>query len=86
MPFVVVESRSKGPLYTHTEHPSHVAEAKLRYDAKYYLENAQDVVERLLGPTGRGSLVRQMFSDALDAAEAKTSGSMSLTMFKKART
>ncbi len=85
MPFVVVESLSKGPLYTHTEHPEYVKTAKLRYDAKYYLDNAQDVVERLLGPTGRGSLVRRMFSDALEAAEAKSSGSMSLMMFKKAR-
>jgi DNA polymerase delta subunit 1 len=85
MPFVIVETKSSGPLYTHTEHPDRVKSAKLRYDAKYYIENAQDVVERLLGPTGRGNIVRKIFVDALDAAETKSSGSMSLLSFKRKR-
>ena len=67
-------TRKLGPLYERTEHPAYVASAKLSYDAKYYLENAQDVIERLLGPTGEGPRVRGFFETAIEAAEHQASG------------
>lgn len=85
MPFVIVAA--KGPykgaraLYERSEHPDYVVRAKLLYCARYYLENAQDVIERLLGPTGLGPSVRQYFSEALIQADHKASGNMSLTAF-----
>jgi DNA polymerase elongation subunit (family B) len=84
MPFVVVQGRpgmKEGPLYERTEHPEHVKTAKLKYSAKYYLENAQDVIERLLSPTPLGLQVKTIFQEALASAEHKASGNMSLMSF-----
>jgi DNA polymerase elongation subunit (family B) len=82
MPFVVIQKKGRaGPLYVKTEHPEYVRRAKLPYDAKYYIENAQDVIERLLGPTGLSSKVRSIFQDALAKADQKSSGTMSLMSF-----
>lgn len=87
MPFVIVAPR--GPykharaLYERSEHPDYVQRSGLQYCARYYLENAQDVIERLLGPTGLGSTVRQYFADALVKADHRASGNMSLASFKR---
>jgi DNA polymerase elongation subunit (family B) len=84
MPYVIVRPKSSakvGPLYERVEHPDYVLRAKLHYDAKYYIENAQDVVERLLGPTGLGSKVRGSFQMALATADQKAAGTMSLMAF-----
>jgi len=82
MPFVVIQKKGRaGPLYEKTEHPEYVRRAKLPYDAKYYIENAQDVIERLLGPTGLSTKVRSIFQDALAKADQKSSGTMSLMSF-----
>jgi DNA polymerase delta subunit 1 len=91
MPYVIVRpkgSKTTGPLYTRTEHPDFVALSNLPYCAKYYLENAQDVLERLLGPTGQQQLVAKIFSDAIAKADHLASGNMSLMSFfsKKQRT
>lgn len=82
MPYVIVASKkSNVPLYERTEHPDFFAESKLKYCAKYYLENARDVVERLLGPTGQLNLVSKLFKDSILAAEHKTTGQMTLAQF-----
>ena len=89
MPYVIVRpkgSKTTGPLYTRTEHPDFVALSKLPYCAKYYLENAQDVLERLLGPTGQQQLVAKIFSDAIAKADHLASGNMSLMSFFSKRT
>lgn len=86
MPFVVTQPKglgSAGPIYLRTEHPDFVTKNKINYDSKYYLDNARDVVERLLGPTGKQHQVAQIFVKALEDSEAKSSGSMSLLSFKK---
>jgi DNA polymerase elongation subunit (family B) len=83
MPYVIVASKKKGPLYEHTEHPDFVRRTGLKYCARYYLENARDVVERLLSPTAEAQKVTQIFSDALHAADRRTSGNMSLLSFFK---
>jgi hypothetical protein len=80
-------TRKLGPLYERTEHPDYVTLAKLSYDSKYYLENAQDVIERLLGPTGEGPRVRGFFAAAIEAAEntaAGTTANRSLLAFRSA--
>lgn len=87
MPFVIVAPTGSGPrppLYATAEHPDHVRRAKLRYDAKYYIEGAREAVERLLVPTGQGHQVKALFDTALDVSES--AGSMSLLRFKKAKT
>lgn len=81
MPFVVTQGppgKAALKIYEKAEHPDHVRRAKLPYDARYYLENAQDVIERLLAPTGMQARVKQVFEDALAAAEHKASGNRSL--------
>jgi DNA polymerase elongation subunit (family B) len=83
MPYVIVHSKKKGPLYEQTEHPDYVRRAGLKYCPKYYLENARDVVERLLSPTTEAHKVTQIFTDALHAADRRTSGNMSLLSFFK---
>jgi DNA polymerase elongation subunit (family B) len=89
MPFVIVAPKGTykhaKALYERSEHPEYVTRAKLQYCARYYLENAQDVIERLLGPTGLGPTVRQFFSDALVKADHRASGNMSLMSFKKSK-
>lgn len=82
MPYIITSAKSSNvPLYERTEHPDYVESAKLKYCTKYYLENARDVIERLLGPTGRIGEVSKLFSDALIAGELKTSGQMTLKQF-----
>ena len=82
MPYIITASKNRNsPLYERTEHPDYVESAKLKYCTKYYLENARDVVERLLGPTGRIGEVAKLFSDALIAGELKTNGQMTLKQF-----
>ena len=83
MPYVIIHSKKKGPLNEHTEHPEYVRMAKLKYCPKYYLENAQDVVERLLKPTTEASRVSDIFKKALEMADRRTSGNMSLLSFFK---
>ena len=84
MPFVITQGpSSSGSIYLRTEHPAYVTKNKIKYDSKYYLDNARDVVERLLGPTGQQQRVSQIFIDALDKSEFTSSGSMSLLQFKK---
>ena len=84
MPYVIITGSAKA-LYERTEHPDWVVSAKLAYCAKYYLENAQDVIERLLGPTGLGARVKDMFESAIARAEQKSAGTMSLMRFKKTK-
>jgi DNA polymerase elongation subunit (family B) len=88
MPYVITQPTmaTTGPIYLRTEHPAFVIKNKIKYDSKYYLDNAQDVVERLLRPTGQQQKVAQIFIDALEQSEAKSSGSMSLLKFKKLKT
>jgi DNA polymerase elongation subunit (family B) len=90
MPYVIVAPKpgSKGgPLYERAEHPAHFAKAGLKYDAKYYLENAKDVIVRLLGPTGEGRRVLEFFDNAIAEAETKLNGNTSLLQFfKRAKT
>jgi DNA polymerase delta subunit 1 len=91
MPYVIVRpkgAKTTGPLYLRTEHPEFVAKDKIPYCAKYYLENAQDVIIRLLRPTGKEALVTKIFSDAIASADHLASGNMSLMSFfsKKQRT
>lgn len=86
MPYVITAAAhgaKAGPLYERAEHPEFVKSSKKHVCARYYLENAQDVIERLLVPTGLEAQVRAMFEDALMAAEHKSSGSMSLRAFKR---
>jgi len=84
MPYVIVRAKKSGvPLYEHTEHPDYVKKAKLRICAKYYLENAQDVIARLLGPTGQGQAIAKMFSKAIHDADHKASGNTTLFQFFK---
>jgi DNA polymerase elongation subunit (family B) len=87
MPYVIVAPKpgaKNGPLYERTEHPDFVARSNIQVDAKYYLENAKDVLERLLGPTGAS--VSKLFDDAIADSEAKNAGNMTLmSFFKKAR-
>jgi DNA polymerase elongation subunit (family B) len=86
MPYIITVAKGRaGPLYERTEHPDWVRKSGLKYCAKYYLENAQDVILRLLGPTGSGPRISQFFSDALVAAETKVAGNMSLLSFKKSK-
>ena len=47
------------------------------------MENARDVIERLLGPTGKLKEVSHLFTEALNVAELKASGQMSLKAFFK---
>ena len=82
MPYIIVAAKKANvPLYERTEHPDYFLEQKLKYCAKYYLENARDVVERLLGPTGRKSEVTKLFSESLIAADHKNTGQMTLLQF-----
>lgn len=84
MPYVIVRpkgTKTTGPLYLRTEHPDFVATNKIPYCAKYYLENAQDVIIRLLRPTGKEALVTKIFSDAIASADHLASGNMSLMSF-----
>lgn len=87
MPFVIVAAKGAyqhaKALYERSEHPDYVKRAGLHYCAKYYLSNGQDVIERLLGPTGLGDVVKQLFTDAMVVAEHKSSGNMSLMSFMK---
>lgn len=87
MPYVIVAAKAgasaNGPLYERTEHPAHVQAAKLRPCPVYYLENAQDVVERLLGPTGQGPAVKSLFTEGIERAKHKATGNMSLMSFLK---
>jgi DNA polymerase elongation subunit (family B) len=86
MPYVIVVGKGRdGPLYERTEHPEYVRLKKIKYCAKYYLENAKDVVVRLLGPTGQGPAISQLFSDAIVTADTVASGNMSLMAFKRAK-
>jgi len=89
MPYVIVAAKPgarPGPLYERAEHPAFFVSAGLKYDAKYYLENAKDVIVRLLGPTGEGRRVLQFFDDALANAETKLNGNTSLlSFFKRAK-
>jgi DNA polymerase elongation subunit (family B) len=85
MAYVIVSRPNAKALYERTEHPDYVVAAKLHYCAKYYLENAQDVIERLLGPTGLGERVKDMFAGAIARSEQKSAGTMSLLKFKKTR-
>lgn len=82
MPYIITAGRN-GPLYERTEHPEFVESLKLKYCAKYYIENARDVIERLLGPTGKLKEVSHLFVEALNVAELKASGQMSLKSFFK---
>lgn len=75
-------TRKLGPLYERTEHPEYVRRAGLQYDAKYYLENAQDVIERLLGPTDEAPRVRSFFEEAIEAAENRTAGTTATRSLK----
>jgi DNA polymerase elongation subunit (family B) len=82
MPYIIVASKKANvPLYERTEHPDYFKDQKLKYCAKYYLENARDVVERLLGPTGLQDKVAKLFKDYLIAADHKTTGQMTLLQF-----
>jgi len=83
MPYVVVQGNDKLPLYMKTEHPEYVQLKKLRINAKYYLENAKDVVERLLAPTGQLVKLQSMFERALLDSERLVSGNSSLLQFFK---
>ena len=85
MPYVIVRSKGSksGPLYERTEHPAYVKAHNISVCAKYYLENARDVLERLLGPTGQAHKVKSMFEQALLDAEHKASGNQSLLHFFK---
>lgn len=84
MPYIIVASKTvNGPLYERTEHPAHVQAANLRPCPVYYLENAQDVVERLLGPTGQGPAVKNVFTDGIERSKHKATGNMSLMNFMK---
>jgi hypothetical protein len=74
---------NKVPLYETTEHPDYVRLMKLKYCPKYYLENARDVVERLLKPTTEAHRVTEIFKKALEIADRRTSGNMSLMSFFK---
>ena len=85
MPYIIVSNGKTGPLYERTEHPEFFEPLKLKYCAKYYLENARDVIERLLGPTGKLKEVSHLFTEALNVAELKASGQMSLKAFFKRR-
>jgi DNA polymerase elongation subunit (family B) len=88
MPYVIVASSNTskaGPLYERTEHPDFVRRTNKKVCAKYYLENAQDVIERLLGPTQQVHKVKSMFSDAI--AKAGASGTLDLrSFFKRTKT
>jgi DNA polymerase elongation subunit (family B) len=88
MPFVITQgpNGSTGPIYLRTEHPAYVVKNKIKYDSKYYLDNARDVVERLLGPTGQQQRVSKIFIEALEKSDFTSSGSMSLLKFKKLKT
>jgi len=83
MPYVILHSKKKVPLYETTEHPDYVRLMKLKYCPKYYLENARDVVERLLKPTTEAHRVTEIFKKALEVADRRTSGNMSLMSFFK---
>ena len=86
MPYIIVAPKhgaKNGPLYERSEHPDYFLSAGLKYDAKYYLENAKDVILRLLGPTGQGPQVLKFFDDSICRAESVASGIMSLNSFKK---
>lgn len=90
MPYVIIAPKpgsKSGPLYERAEHPLYFTSAGLKYDAKYYLENAKDVIVRLLGPTGEGRRVLQFFDDAIANAETRLNGNTSLLkFFKRAKT
>jgi DNA polymerase elongation subunit (family B) len=81
MPYVITYSKTKGPLYERTEHPDFVRTSKKSICATYYLENARDVIERLLGPTGLQEKVRGLFAAAIAKSEHRASGNMSLLSF-----
>jgi DNA polymerase elongation subunit (family B) len=87
MPFVVtvgsLTKKGPSPLYERAEHPEYVRVKKIAYDAKYYLENARDVIERLLAPTTEGPIVKKLFEQAFVDAEHKSSGNMSLASFMR---
>ncbi len=86
MPYVIVASKpgaKAGPLYERSEHPAYFIKANLKYDAKYYLENAKDVIVRLLGPTGEGRRVFEFFDKAIIDAETRLNGNTSLLKFFK---
>jgi DNA polymerase elongation subunit (family B) len=90
MPYVIVSAKAgakSGPLYERAEHPDYFVRAGLKYDAKYYLENAKEVIVRLLGPTGEGRRVIEFFDTAIIDAETRLNGNTSLLKyFKRART
>jgi DNA polymerase elongation subunit (family B) len=83
MPYIITEAKNgkQGPIYDRTEHPDYVAQAKLKYCARYYLENARDVIERLIGPTGQTKQVSEIFEKALINAQNKSNNQMTLQSF-----